>query len=322
MPFIMVGAPLAAAGLVLMPFAGTYRLAGITVLAFFIGYYLYYPPYRAIFADVLPRRLFARAQSGQAIERGAGLGVALLAGGLLLGVWLPLPFVVGGGVLILTTLALRPIVQLVPPEAEPVGDEEVVPTSSARDLLLHNRDMQWFAAANALWEFSFAGLKTFIVLYVTHGLLRSSSLASAVIAVVAVAYVVGAPLASRLAERYGIPRVMRWSALVYGGGLCYGVWPTTITPMLIVVPIFAIAGAILMTLPQALAFTLAPDSGQGAAAGLVDFSRGIGVVLGPPAVGAAIGASATFLSGTHGYAIMWPAIGVPILLSLIILRRF
>jgi MFS family permease len=75
-----------------------------------------------------------------------------------------------------------------------------------------------------------------------------------------------------------------------------------------------------MTLPQALAFTLAPDNSQGAAAGLVDFSRGIGLVLGPVLVGAAISASTHFLSATHGYAIMWPAIGVPVLLSIPLLR--
>jgi MFS family permease len=325
-PFIAVGAPLAAAGLVLLPFAGTYRLAGLTVLAFFIGYYLYYPPYRAIYADLLPRRLFARAQSGQAIERGAGLGIALLAGGLLLGLWMPLPFVVAAVVLVLSTLALRPVLRLGAPEdlgpLDEEGEVERRPTTSTRDLLLHNRDMQMFGIANALWEFSFAGLKTFIVLYIVHGLGRSPGLASAVIAIVAVAYVVGAPVAGRLSDRYGIPRVMKWSALVYGAGLCYGVWPTTVTPMLIVVPVISIAGAILMTLPQALAFTLAPDSGQGAAAGLVDFTRGIGVVLGPVLVGAAVGASASFLSGTEGYAIMWPTIGVPILASLIVLRRF
>jgi MFS family permease len=317
----MVGAPLTAAGLVLLPFAPTYRLAGITVLAFFVGYYLYYPPYRAVYADILPKRLFARAQSGQAIERGAGLGIALLAGGLLLGVWQPLPFIVGAGVLLLSTLALRPVLQLTPPE-EPPEDSGEDPTTSTRDLLFHNRKMQLFALANSLWEFSFAGLKTFIVLYVVRGLGRSPGLASAVIAIVAVAYVVGAPVASRLSERFGIPRVMRWSALIYGVGLCYGVIPTTITPMLISVPVSAIAGAILMTLPQALAFTVAPDSSQGAAAGLVDFSRGIGVVLGPVAVGAAVGASSSFLSSTEGYAIMWPTIGIPILLSLFILRRF
>jgi MFS family permease len=307
---------------VLLPFAPTYQLAGLTVLTFFVGYYLYYPPYRAMFADLLPKRLYARAQSGQAIERGAGLGIALLAGGLLLGLWQPLPFIVGAGVLLLSTLALRPVLQLTPPEPPPDDSTTDVATTSTRDLLFHNRNMQLFSLANSLWEFSFAGLKTFIVLYVVRGLGRSPGLASAVIAVVAVAYVVGAPVAGKLAERFGIPRVMRWSALVYGVGLCWGVFPTTITPMLAIVPVSAIAGAILMTLPQALAFTLAPDSSQGAAAGLVDFSRGIGLVLGPVAVGAAVGASSSFLSSTEGYAIMWPTIGIPILLSLVILRRF
>jgi MFS family permease len=232
-----------------------------------------------------------------------------------------LPFIVGAGVLILSTFALRPVLQLVPAECHP-DDEVEAPAISTRDLLFHNRDMQLFSVANSLWEFSFAGLKTFIVLYVVHGLGRSPGLASAVIAIVAVAYVVGAPVASRLSERFGIPRTMRWSGLVYGVGLCWGVVPTTITPMLVIVPVAAIAGAILMTLPQALAFTVAPESSQGAAAGLVDFSRGIGVVLGPVAVGAAVGASSSFLSSTQGYAIMWPTIGVPILISLFILRRF
>jgi hypothetical protein len=120
----------------------------------------------------------------------------------------------------------------------------------------------------------------------------------------------------------GIARVMATSALVYGGVLCLAVIPHTIVPMLVLLPVGALAGAILMTLPQALAFTLAPDSGQGAAAGLVDFSRGIGVVLGPIAVGAAVSGAASLLPSTSGYAIMWPAIGVPVLLSLLVLRRF
>jgi hypothetical protein len=115
---------------------------------------------------------------------------------------------------------------------------------------------------------------------------------------------------------------MTGSATVYGIALCFGLIPTTVAPMLIDLPIGALAGAILMTLPQALAFTLAPDASQGAAAGLVDFSRGVGVVLGPVLVGAAVTAFAGTLSSTSGYAVMWPAIGVPILLSLLLLRRF
>jgi MFS family permease len=318
MPFVIAGAPLAAAGLVILPFAPDLNLAGITILIFFVGYYLYYPPYRAIYADLLPRRLFARAQSAQAIQRGAGLGIALITGGLLLSVWTPLPFVIGAAVLGLATLTLKPVLRLQKGCPEPV--EGPKSESSTRDLFLHNRPLQIFAVANMLWEFSLAGLKTFIVLYIVHGLGRSSAVASAFIAIVAVTYIIGAPVAGRLADRFGMVPVMTWAAALYGTSLCLGVIPTTVTPMLIDLPLGALAGAILMTLPQALAFTLAPGSSQGAAAGLVDFSRGVGVVLGPVIVGAAVAWSSGVLTATSGYAIMWPTIGAPVLFSLFALR--
>jgi MFS family permease len=195
-----------------------------------------------------------------------------------------------------------------------------VPIGTVVQLFMRNRSLQLFAYANAIWEYTFAGLKFFIFVYVTTGLGQSRHLATAVITVVAIAYVIGAPIAGWLAERYGMVRVMEMSAAIYGVTLCIGVVPTTVAPMLILLPIGALAGAILMTLPQALAFTLAPAANEGAAAGLVDFSRGIGVVLGPVFVGAAVSGFAHTLKATHGYAIMWPMIGAPILLSLVLLR--
>lgn len=318
-PFVLVGAPLAGAGLVLLPFAANAQIAGVSILAFYIGYYVYYPPYRALYADLLPRRMLPRAQSSQAVLRGVGTGIALVAGGFLLAEWTPLPFVVGVAVLALSTVTLKPLVRLqrtVPPRTQ---DPEA-PIGTVVNLFMRNRSLQLFAAANAIWEYTFAGLKFFIVLYVTKGLGQSRHLATVVITVVAVAYVVGAPIAGRLAERYGMVRVMEVSAAIYGVALCIGVLPTSVTPMLILLPVGALAGAILMTLPQALAFTLAPAANEGAAAGLVDFSRGIGVVLGPVFVGAAVSGFAHTLKATHGYAIMWPVIGVPILISLVLLR--
>ena len=77
----------------------------------------------------------------------------------------------------------------------------------------------------------------------------------------------------------------------------------------------------MLTLPQALLFTVAPTGSAGAAAGLLDFSRGLGLVLGPVVVGAVIQAFRQPLDSTHGYAAMWPVIGVPVLLSLLLLRR-
>jgi MFS family permease len=316
----MVGGPLTAAGLVFLPFAPGIQLAGVTILAFFVGYYLYYPPYRALYADLLPKRLLPRAQSHQGIMRGVGTGVALIAGGFLYSLWSPLPFILSAAVLGITTLPLRPVHRLARTLPPPPKDERAAghPVS---ELLLHNRPLQLFSVANAIWEYSFAGLKGWIVLYITMGLGHSHKLASAVMTVVAVAYVIGAPLAGRLSERYGIVRVMEVAAAVYGGLLCIAFLPHSIGPMLILLPLGSIAGSVLMTLPQALAFTLAPGTNQGAAAGIVDFSRGIGVVLGPVLVGAGISAFNSSLSSTHGYAIMWPMIGAPILLTIPVLRR-
>jgi MFS family permease len=316
LPFVLLGAPLAAAALVLLPFSSSIGIAGAAVLVFFVGYYLYYPPYRALYADLLPRRLYARAQAGQAIARGAGLGFALLVGGLLLGLWQPLPFLIAAGILAATTIALLPVFRL-----QSRCSNATLPYQAASlRILLKSPGLRVFAVVNALWEFSFAGLKSFIVLYVVRGLGLSPAVASAVIAVVAVAYIVGAPLAGWLADRYGLLRVLRLASLVYGTGLVIGVLPHTLPPLLIGLPVVALAGAIVLTLPQALAFTLAPVGSEGAAAGLQDFSRGIGVVLGPIAVGAAIGISQALFTSTHGYASMWPVIGLPVLLAAFLLK--
>src|SRR5207244_5023809 len=211
--------------------------------------------------------------------------VALLTGGLLLAVWRPLPFAIAGFAVVATTFALAPVLRVENRCPHPLLPYETV---SLRRLLFRHGDFRTFAIVNGLWEFSFSGLKSFIVLYVVRGLGRSPSLASAVIAVVAVAYIAGAPLAGRLADRRGIVPVLRVSALIYGAGLFAGVFLHTLTPLLIGLPVVALAGAIVMTLPQALAFTLAPLGSEGAAAGVQDFSRGLGLVLGPIAVGAAI----------------------------------
>ena len=62
LPFVIAGAPLACTGLAVLPFSTSTAVAAVTVLAFFVGYYVYYPPYRALYADLLPRRLYARSR--------------------------------------------------------------------------------------------------------------------------------------------------------------------------------------------------------------------------------------------------------------------
>ena len=315
LPFVVVGGPLLLAGLVLLPLSGDLLVAGVALLLFFVGYYLYYPPYRALYADLLPRSLYARSQASQAVYRGAGLGLGLMTGGFFLGLWMPLPFVVAGSVVLASTLVLRPIARL-HRACEADGSAPV----SLR-VLLHDSGMRTFAVANSLLETGFAGLRTFIVLYVTKGLDRSTTVASVVIGVVAVAYVVGAPLASRLERRFDIVTVMSWAGVLYGVGLVAGMVPTSLAPELVLLPFVALAGSVLLTLPPALAFLVAPQGSEGVAAAVVEASRGVGVVLGPLLVGYAVRFGHGLFPSTEGYAAMWPVIGVATLLAVPLLRR-
>jgi MFS family permease len=314
-PYALVGVPLLVAPLVILPFAHGYAEAVALVSLFFVGYHIYYPPYQALFAELVPPSHHGRAQGWQGVMRGLGLGVALVAGGLLLSVWTPLPFLLAAAAAVLATAVLvrevRDRERAVPAPAAPR-----LPGPGVLRLVRNRPDVRAFVDANALWELSFMGLKTFIVLYVVKGLGESVGTASAVIGVVAGAYVVASFGAGRLADAVGVHRLMRASLWVYGVGLLAGAGLSSLGPLLLALPVVALAGAVVMTLPYGILAGMTPPGAEGALSGLFGFSRALGAVLGPIVVGVAIDVLAPVFPATHGYAAMWVAIGVPILLSL------
>ena len=314
-PYALLGVPLLVVPLVILPFAHGYAEIVALVSLFFVGYHIYYPPYQALFAELVPASHQGRAQGWQGVMRGLGLGVALVAGGLLLSVWTPLPFLLAAGAAVLATVVL----------VREVGGKEratpVVrhPRSSGPgvfQLVRERADVRAFVAANALWELSFMGLKTFMVLFVVKGLGESVGTAIAVIGVVAGAYVVASFGAGQLADRVGIHRLMRASIWVYGVGLLVGASLSSLSSFLIGLPFIALAGAVVMTLPYGILAGMAPAGAEGALSGLFGFSRALGAVLGPIVVGVAIDVLSPVFPATNGYGAMWVAIGVPILLSL------
>ena len=314
-PYALVAVPLLVVPLVILPFASGFAQAVALVSLFFVGYHIYYPPYQALFAELVPASHQGRAQGWQGVMRGLGLGVALVAGGLLLSVWTPLPFLLGAAAAVLATVVLVREVRgrgRVPAAAAVAA----LPSPGVLRLVRERADVRAFVAANALWELSFMGLKTFIVLFVVKGLGESVGTASAVIGVVAGAYVIASFGAGRLADVVGIHRLMRISIWVYGVGLLVGAGLGSLESFLIGLPFIALAGAVVMTLPYGILAGMTPVGAEGALSGLFGFSRALGAVLGPIVVGVAIDVLAPVFPSTNGYGAMWIAIGVPILLSL------
>lgn len=322
LPFLIVAAPLTGVTLLLMPFAPSLGAIMALVLLFYVGYFAYYPPYRALYPDLVPRRLHGRAQSSQALWRGVGLGLALVGGGILLDAWRPLPFLLAALVMVSVTSLVVLRVRERPDRlgcCQPHGLRETA--LGPLRLLREHADIRAFVVANALWELALATLKAFIVLFIVLGLGRTVGFASAMIAVVAAASVGAALVGGSLADRYGVERVMRVALWVYGVGLLVPFVSQSASVVLPVLPMIAFGGAVLMTLPYALLMGMMPPESHGAVSGLYSFSRGLGTLLGPLLAGAAIDLLQPLLGSTQGYAAMWLVAGAAILASIPLLGR-
>jgi MFS family permease len=319
-PFMVVALPPMAFCLLLMPFMPSFWLTALVVFAFFFAYYLYEPPYRGLYPDLLPQWMFGRSQSAQHVLRGLALGAALIGGGFLLHVWEPAPFLLAA---VMTTLACGACIVLV---RERGGASRVF--LGVRSYLATNgrivRDepkVRRFLIANAAWEGSFAAARTFVVLYITVGLSESGAVAATLLTVVAAGYLVGALVSGPLGDRYGLARVIVGASVVYGGGYVaagaaqhwhdwyYG----TVFPV-------AVAGGTVMTLAWGLLFKLMPAQQRGAIAGLATTTKGLGLLFGPLAAGVTIDILAPYLDSTNGYQVLWPICGVPILLAIPLIR--
>jgi len=291
------------------------------VLAFFCAYYVYEPPYRGLYPDLLPGSVYGRAQSVQHVLRGAALGLALVGGGFLFKAWHPAPFLIAA---VVTTFACGAAIVLVTEDGGHgrvfKGVRAYLHTSWC--VLREEPDVRRFLFANAAWEGAFAAARTFVVLYITRGLGQPISTSSAVLGTVAVGYIVAAIGSGALGDRFGLARVIYYASFLYGGGfLVAGLaqqWHDWYYGLIFPV---AVAGGTVMTLSWGLLFKLMPARHRGAISGLATWTKGFGLIVGAPAAGGLIDLVSPYLNATHGYQILWPICGVPVLLAIPAVRR-
>jgi MFS family permease len=302
--------------LTLMAFMPTLWLTTLVVLAFFGAYYVYETPYRGLYPDLLPEDAYGRSQSVQHVLRGAALGLALIGGGFLFKAWHPAPFLIAAFV---TTCACGAVIVLTTEDGGHartfLGVRRYLWTSWR--ILRDEPQVRGFLLANAAWEGAFAAARTFVVLYITRGLGQPIATSSAVLGTVAAGYVVAAVVAGPLGDRFGLACVIYYASFVYGGGFILGGlaqrWHDYFYGLIFPV---AVAGGMVMTLAWGLLFKLMPARHRGATAGLATWTKGFGLIVGAPLAGGLIDLSSRWLPATHGYEVLWPICGVPVLVAI------
>jgi MFS family permease len=321
LPFLVATAPAAAIALVLIPSASSLPLMALEVFFFYLAYFTYLAPYRALYLDLVPQRASGRALGIQGILNAAGLGAALVGGGLLFELWRPLPYLVAAAALLLSTVVLvLGLSRLAGRAAEPERSPRSLPEEIVA-LLRDHRSLRLFVVGNALLALAMGGLKTFVVLWLTHGLGKSMSFTAAMMAVVGAGAAAGALVTGKLADRYGTLRVLSLSLSVFGLGLLLPAFSSSLLLLGAVFPLIAFSGGAALVLPYALLMQMRFERSHGALAGLYDVSGGLGTLLGPAITGVAIDLLHPLFASTHGYAAMWPVLGVSTLTGIAVLRR-
>ena len=320
-PFMLVGIGPMAFCLLLMPFMPNLWTTVMLVLAFYFAYYLYEPPYRGLYPDVLPASAYGRAQGVQHVLRGIALGIALVGGNFLLKVWLPAPFLTAA---VVTTAACGLTILLVG-EADGHGrvfEGFLAYIKQSWQIFWEDGDVRRFLLANSAWEGTFAAARSFVILYVIDGLHQSKTVSGEILAAVAAGYVVAAVFAGRLGDKLGLARVIFFASFVYGTGFLVGglaqQWHTWYLGLIGTV---AIAGGTVMTLAWGLLYKIVPEHHRGAVSGLATTTKGIGLLVGAPVAGLAIDLARPYLDATDGYQILWPICGLPILGAIPLLVR-
>jgi MFS family permease len=324
LPFVLAGTPFVAVGLAAMGFVGSLLPLVIAAIVFFVGYFLAYEPYRALYPDLFDDEVAGRAQGTQALWRGAGTGIALLGGGLLLSLSQILPFAAAAVVAVASTVILTVGMIRRRDASDDSGEAGGGAKAAARriwELVRESPPLRAFLIANALWELSLGAIKTFVVLYVTAGLGFSRATGALLIGGVAVLILLAAMASGRLADKVGKIAVLKVGLPLYGFGLLV---PLIFTSPLIVacaVPFIAIGGGAIMALPYAILMPLMPDEEHGTLTGVYSFSRGVGVWLGPLLAGLAITLLGGVFKSTQGYQATWGVCAIAVLASLPFVRK-
>jgi MFS family permease len=292
----------------------------VALAALYAGYYAFLAPYWALYPDLVPDAESGRSRSAESTWRVTGVGLALIGGGLLIGLSRGLPFFVAAVLVAAVTATVVLGLRRRGSERVGGGPHRRDDIAAVRELL-REPSIRSLVIANSLWNFALAALRAFVVLFFTVGLGRPSSFVATVIfPLVAVGIAVAAPLSGWLADRFGHVRLLTAALLVYGVAMAVpGFLQETWVAGLI--PVVAAGAATVMTLPMSVLMRLLPEERHGVASGLFGLSRGVGGTLGPLVAGAAIMLLRPVLTDTHGYGAMWLVCSAALLVSLVFLRR-
>lgn len=316
--FLLLTAPVLAASVAIAPFLdGFWPIAG-AAFVFFLALHGYLAPLWALMVDEVPQHRQGRVQGVRGALHSIGLAFGLVAGGLLFAIWEPLPFLAAGGLILATTT----VTYFAAPRTVTPGQE-----GDATDILRLWRRLKgrpavsWMLLANSLWSSGVDGIRPYIFLFAAVVLGINVAQTSLLLIVIVAGLGIGALVLGRLGDRYGHARLIFLGGGITGVVMLLGFYVRTVPGAVGLLLFAGLGAATLITLPYPLFASLLDEKGVGRDTGLYIVTMGVGRIVAPVLVGAAIDIGRATMPELKGYPYMWPIAGALVLLGLLALWR-
>lgn len=314
-PYLLAGAPLVIAGLVAASLVDSYWLIVGSVAAFFVGYYIYYTAYQALYPDTLPSDEYGRAWAVQSIFQGVAVGLALIGGGALIGFTLKGPFI-GAAVFFLAITAVT--VVLVREHKRKVARIHHHFYSAFGTFLGRLRadsNLRLFLAAHFCWEYALAAIRAFVILYLLSGLGVGDNMLVWILSLVVVTYLVAALVSGAIIDKFDPRNYTTWVVTVFAGIMLATGLSTNPQILSFLLPFGVFTGAATLMLSYPILLRVTPPARRGEYTGYYQANRGLALILGTTITGACIDKFGYVFPQTNGYQVLWLVTGVIVLLS-------
>lgn len=314
-PWLMLGAPLAAVFFILVPFVReNFALIALAILGTNLAMALFRSPTIAYLGDLFEPGERSKANGVINLMGGVGGAIALFAGGALHRIGVPLPFIVGAGIMLIGIAIVlfgvkEPPAAMQPPAAKEPGlwanVRQVATNPDRSGLFLLGAIFSWFVGWNAT--------EAFFTLYARNILGIEVGTGTQMLTAFAAMLIVFAIPSGLIATRVG-----RKPTIITGlAGMTVGVLAAMlIRNPNILLAVLAIMGGFwalvnINSLP--MVYDLAKSGSIGAYTGLYYFASSLAAITGPIVAG--------WLIDRTTHAVIWPFTAVFLVLAIVCMSQ-
>jgi MFS family permease len=315
-PWLMLGAPLAAVFFILVPFVReNFILIALAILGTNIGMALFRAPTIAYLGDLFKPADRSKANGVINLMGGLGGAIALFAGGALYKLGVPLPFIVGSGVMLIAILIVLLFVR--EPHIETtetqLKDEPGLLDNLRKVVAGTDRGGMYLLGAIFCWFVGWNAMEAFFTIYARNVLQIDVGTGTQMLTAFAATLILFAIPSGLIATRFGRKPTIITGLAGMLVGLIAGFFIRDQTMLLITLAVMGAFWALVNINSLPMVYDLGGEKSIGALTGLYYFSSSAAAITGPILAG--------WFIDIAGHSSIWPFSGLFLLLAGLLMLR-